>query len=153
MADSWIKFNRDIWKNRVVCADAEHFIVWWYLKTKAAFEPRAVMFAGKVITLEPGQLITGADAIAGGTGVERTKVMRVLKHFETAGLLCQQTTKSGRLVTFTESEPQTPRPAKPAGPPRSKKPKEQVYSSDASYDLEAYRRTAIGRKFPPAESS
>ncbi|MBQ5969460.1 MAG: MarR family transcriptional regulator [Clostridia bacterium] len=146
MAGSWTKLNHDVWKHPLICADAEHFIVWWYLKTYAAFETYPAFFSGNAVTLTPGQLITGAAAIAEKTHVERTKVTRILRRFEAAGMIRQQITRAGRLVTVVED-------TRPQGAPQSEEKrhsrtapskKESVYSSDASYDLEAYARTAIG---------
>ena len=150
MAESWIKLNRDVWNDHIICADAEHFMIWCFLKSYAAYEARPAIFSGRVVTLKPGQLITGIQVIAERTGIERTKVARVLARFEKAGMIRQQVTRNGRIVTLTE-DPAAVKgraPDQPKGASGYRKgpaqKKDSVFSSDASYDLEAYAATAIG---------
>lgn len=142
MADHWFKFNTSVWRDKVITSDAVHLAVWCYLKSYAVFTEVNAVFAGKAVKLTPGQLITGCKHIADALSVDKNKVRRILCRFEDAGLIRQTVTKHGRLITVIENE--NVQQPKSTAPSRQKKPKESVYSSDASYDLEAYRRTAIG---------
>ncbi len=142
MADHWIKFNTNVWRDKVITSDTVHLAVWCYLKCYAVFTEVNAVFAGKAVKLTPGQLITGCRHIAEALSVDKNKVRRILDRFEDAGLIRQTVTKHGRLITVIENE-NAPRQQKTAASPR-KTPKESVYNGDASYDLEAYRRTAIG---------
>ncbi|MBQ5968663.1 MAG: MarR family transcriptional regulator [Clostridia bacterium] len=143
MAGNWVKFERSVWANHVICADPVHFIIWWDLKTHAAYETHDAVFDGTPVRLEVGQLVTGANRIAERLRLSKSKVARVLDRFESAGLIVQTKSPRGRLITVVEDQQSTA--AAPARrPQRAKDRKESVYRSDASYDLEAYARTAIG---------
>tara|TARA_R110000803_G_C11876549_1_gene309151 strand:+ start:67 stop:726 length:660 start_codon:yes stop_codon:yes gene_type:complete len=82
MSAGWIKLHRKIWKHPRA-QDPEWVSVWLYLICHAAHEKRRVMFKGEVHELEPGQLVTGRKIIASYTGVNESKVRRVIKSLET----------------------------------------------------------------------
>ena len=112
MEKGWIKLHRKIWDNPIVTKDADHLAVWIYLLTHATHRPRDVWYGGKRITLREGQLITGRLKIAGNTGVESSKVYRILKIFKSEQQIEQQTNSQNSLITilrwhdYQESEQQ-----------------------------------------------
>lgn len=96
----WIKAHRSWLDNPVIMKDPDHVAVWVYLNLSATHKEMTADFGGKVITLMPGQLITGRDAIASRTGVNSYKVERVLKRLISAQLITQQTCSKGRLISL-----------------------------------------------------
>ena len=108
MKEQWIKFNTSVWSNQIICADPAHFTVWWYLKSHAAFRAHCAIYSGKVIELQPGQLITGAKELSELLGIDRMRVTRILKHFTDAGLITQRVNTKGRVITVLDSEKRDP---------------------------------------------
>lgn len=100
MAQGWIKLHRQILDNPVVCKDADYFAVWCYLLLNATHQNKDAVFAGKKITLHPGQLITGRKSIQEQFGINESKVQRILKFFETEQQIEQQTSNKNRLISI-----------------------------------------------------
>lgn len=98
----WIKLHRKLLKNPVVMKDADHLAVWVYLLLNAKREKTKTFFAGKPITLKPGQIIVGRRGIANDLSISDSKVQRVLKTFATEHLFEQQTTSVSRLVSINK---------------------------------------------------
>ena len=96
----WVKFQREILNNPIICKDAEHFTIWGYLMLNATHKGYNAVLGYNHIELQPGQLITGRKVIAKKFNMDEYKVQRVLKEFETAGLISQKTTNKNRLVTI-----------------------------------------------------
>lgn len=100
MSDTgYVKLYRKMLDNPVVCKDADHVAVWIYLLLSATWQQYEVMFEGKTITLEPGQLVTGRLAIGVHNKINEYKVQRILKRFENEQLIAQQTTPRNRLIS------------------------------------------------------
>lgn len=95
----WIKTYRDMMENPIVTKDADHFAIWMELLTSAAHSDRDVMFNGKMITLHPGQLITGRNKLSQKWDINEHKIDRILKLFENEQQIEQQTTPNGRLIS------------------------------------------------------
>lgn len=95
-----MKLHRSTLENPVVCKDAEHIAVWMYLLMKATHKEKDMMFGGKKITLNPGQLITGRKKIAEAFKINESKVQRILKSFENEQQIEQQTSNANRLITI-----------------------------------------------------
>ena len=104
MADGWIKLHRAIWENPVVTKDSDHFILWIWLLTNANFKEIEASVGGEIITLHPGQLVTGRKKISQQTGVQESKVERVLKAFEKAQQIEQQTNSRNRVISICSWE-------------------------------------------------
>ena len=180
MKYGWFKMNRKIFTDEIICCSSDYLAVWCYLCAHAAFKEQQVRFAGKVITLQPGQLITGRKAIAAATKIDEYKVQRILSFFEAAQRIAQQTSSKNRLITILEHEnaPQdaqqtsqqphdictadaqqmhtikkdkkekiektnTYARSRARAKEKYKQGQESVYSCDASYDLDAYRRSGL----------
>ena len=78
MGSSWIKLHRKLLKHPRA-KDPHWLAVWVYLLLSATHNAVPNLFRGKAITLYPGQLITGVLVISERTGVDRSKVWRILK--------------------------------------------------------------------------
>lgn len=98
-ANGYIKLYRKLLDNPIVCKDPDHLAVWIYLLLNATHKQKKMMFEGKVITLNPGQLITGRKSISTQIKVSESKVQRVLKLLESEQQIEQQTTPRNRLIT------------------------------------------------------
>lgn len=96
----WIKLYREILNNPIVCKDADHFAIWNYLLLSATHKSYDVVFGKDRITLQAGQLITGRKVIADKFKINETKVQRILKAFENAQQIEQQTSNKNRLITI-----------------------------------------------------
>ena len=96
--EGWFKFERKWLENNVLTQDVDHLSVWIHLVAGAAFEPRDVIFRGKPVTLQPGQLITGRRKLAKEVHVQEDKVQRILKRFEEAGYLTQEMSAKNRCI-------------------------------------------------------
>lgn len=100
MSNGWIKIHRKIWDNPIVTKDAEHFVVWIYLLTHATHKPRWALFGKDKIRLKPGQLITGRQIISKTTGVNESKVRRILETLKNDQQIDQQTNRQGSLISI-----------------------------------------------------
>lgn len=100
MSQGWIKLHRKIWKNPVVTKDTDHFTLWIYLLTHATHQDHDTLWQGKKITLHAGQLITGRKKLSTETGIEQSKVVRILNHFKTEHQIEQQTNSRGTLISI-----------------------------------------------------
>lgn len=98
--EGWIKLHRKLLDNPIVCKDSEHIAVWIYLLLNATHVNYDVLFNNKRITLKPGELITGRKKIAEELKVSEYKVQRILKTFENAQQIAQQTTSQNRLISI-----------------------------------------------------
>lgn len=100
MSEGWIKVHRKMLDNPVVFKDADHLAVWMYLLLKATHTEYPVMFNGEKIVLKPGQLVTGRKKISTETGVNESKVNRVLNLFKSEHQIEQQTTRHGSIISI-----------------------------------------------------
>ena len=98
--EGWVKIHRKIWKNPVVTKDPDHLAVWVWLLTHAAAKETDVVFQGKRITLQPGQLVTSLRIIAEEVGVNRQKVSRIINSFKSETQIETRTTASGTLISI-----------------------------------------------------
>ena len=92
MADSngWIKLHRKLLDNPIVMKDSEYLAVWIYLLLNASHAEYPVLFGGKKITLQPGQLITGRKSIASTLCISESKVTRILESLKSEHQIEQQ---------------------------------------------------------------
>jgi hypothetical protein len=100
MSDGWIKVHRKMLDNPVVFKDADHLAVWMYLLLKATHTEYPTMFNGEKIILKAGQLVTGRKKISSDTGVNESKVNRVLNLFKSEHQIEQLTTRHGSIISI-----------------------------------------------------
>ena len=112
MDKGWVKVHRKLLDNPVVCKDADHIAVWMFMLLSATHTPQQMLFGGEVITLQPGQFISGRNAISKAVKVEENKVNRIIKFFKKQQLIEQQASTKNSLFTilnwneYQESEQQ-----------------------------------------------
>ena len=103
MADNrgWIKSYRSLLENPILTKSTGHMAVWVYLTHTATSKKRKTLFKGREIELKPGQLIVGRKKIAEKfKDLNESKVQRILKDFENAQQIEQQTSPQNRLITL-----------------------------------------------------
>ena len=75
--------------------------LWLWLLLKATHQQWDVIFGGKRITLQLGQLITSRQKLSENTGIEVSKVERLLKVLQTEQQIEQRSSNASRLITIT----------------------------------------------------
>lgn len=98
--NGYVKLYRKILNNPVVCKDSDHLAIWCYLLLNATHRGVNTLFKGERITLEPGQLITGILSISEKLKIDKMKIQRTLKEFESDKQIEQQTSNKNRLITI-----------------------------------------------------
>lgn len=96
----FIKIDRAILDNPIVCKDSDYYAVWNYLLLNATHKEYAAVFQGEKIVLKPGQLITGREIIGKKFKIDPSKVQRILKTFENEQQIEQQTSNKNRLISI-----------------------------------------------------
>lgn len=79
---------------------SEHVHLFIHLLLKAAHSGFETWYNGYSMTLKPGQLITGRKKLSDETGINESKIERVLKFFETEQQIEQQKSSSSRLISI-----------------------------------------------------
>lgn len=102
--NGWVKIHRKILDNPIVCKDADTLAIWLYLILNATHQEYDVLFKGERITLREGQLITGILSIGKKLKIDKNKVQRTLKMFESEKQIEQQTSNRNRLISILNWE-------------------------------------------------
>ena len=84
--------------------DPDYVALWLRLLMLATHKPRNVIFKGKRITIKPGQFLTGRIFLADKTGINQSKIERLLKNLKTEQQIEQQTSNVNRLITIVNWE-------------------------------------------------
>ena len=74
--------------------------LWVTLLCEANHRPTRKFFKGKIIVIEPGQLLTGRKYLAEMVGISESSVEKYLKQFEEEQQITQQTSSKSRLITI-----------------------------------------------------
>ena len=98
----YIKLYRKLFENPIVCKDSDTIAIWIYLLLNATHKEISVIFKGKKITLQKGQLITGILSISKILKINKDKVQRTLKRFELDKQIEQQTSNKNRLISIVK---------------------------------------------------
>lgn len=102
--EGWIKLHRCLLHNPIVMKDAEYLAVWVYLCLKATHVEYPVLFKGKKIMLQPGQLITGRKKIASDLQITESKTRRILSDFENDQQIDRQRSNRNTLISLLNWE-------------------------------------------------
>jgi len=95
----WIKLHRK-YRENPRARDPHWVAVWCWILTEAAFEPgRRIIWKGKPRELKPGEFTAGRHQIAEQTGVNQSKVWRVLEQLKSEQQLEQE--PGGKYSLFT----------------------------------------------------
>jgi hypothetical protein len=96
--EGWIKQHRKI-LDHPRFADGDWLKVWMFILLSATHAPIRRVFGSDVITLAPGQLITSRRSIATKTGVQESKVTRVLEVLKIEQQIEQASSPISTLIT------------------------------------------------------
>lgn len=96
----WIKLHRSL-QDKAFVRDPEKLALWIHLLMMANHTEREEMFAGKPMKCKPGQFTTGRKQLAEATGIDESKIRRILDYFEkNEQQISQQTSNKNRLITI-----------------------------------------------------
>jgi len=99
MEQGWIKVHRSI-IDKGWFSDSQAVHLWMYLLLKATHGTREVLWNGQVVKIQAGQLLTGRKKISNDTGINESKVERLLKLFENEQQIEQRKTNTSRLISI-----------------------------------------------------
>lgn len=80
--------------------DSEHVHLWLHLLLKANWKEKSILYKGKRFPIKRGQFVTSRKSIVKETGINRSKVERILKTFESEQQIEQQNYYAFRLITI-----------------------------------------------------
>jgi hypothetical protein len=95
----WIKLHRSL-LDHPRFKDPDWIAVWTYLLLNATHQPYRVNFDGHRVELQPGQLVTGRHAISRATGVNDSKVKRVLAVMKDEQQIVPKSGVRGSIITI-----------------------------------------------------
>lgn len=95
----FVRVYRSI-QNKAWYKKSEYVHLWIHLFIKATRKPKDDWFAGGAITLAPGQLITGRKKLSDETGIQESKVERILKCFQNDQQIEQRGSSTSRLISI-----------------------------------------------------
>ena len=99
MEQGWIKIHRTI-IDKGWFQDSNAVHLWFYLLLKASHSKSEYLWNGQIIDLQPGQFVTGRKKIANETGIQESKIERLLKLFESEQQIEQRKTNTSRLISI-----------------------------------------------------
>lgn len=99
--EGWVKLHRKLLNKAFYRNDSEMVHLWIHLLISANHVEREEMFAGKPIVCKAGQFTTGRNQLAIETGINRSKIERILKKLEKIEhQIEQQTSSTNRLISI-----------------------------------------------------
>lgn len=100
----WICSYRKIWDHPVFQGNAERVGVWTWMLHTAAWKPTRFRVAGKVITLERGQLCASQRHICEATGITHQRLRTFLADLQDEGAITQDTTQGRTVFSIVKYE-------------------------------------------------
>ena len=98
MRSGWVKIHRKLTENPRF-TDGDWLKVWVWMLCEAAYEPRSIIWRGKQIEIEPGMFTAGRKRISKSTGVNESKVRRIIEWLKIDQQIDQQ--KGNKYSLFT----------------------------------------------------
>jgi len=95
----YVRIYRSLWE-KGYWWDSEYVHLWVHLIMKATYRPKEYLFNGKIEYLQPGQFIAGRRSLSKETGIQESKIERILYCFATEHQIEQQTTNKFRIITI-----------------------------------------------------
>jgi DNA replication protein DnaD len=99
----WIKIHRSM-LDKGWFINSDYLVVWMYLLMEAYHKDSEYLWNGKTIILKRGQFITGRNKLSKELKINRSKVDRILKFFESEQQIEQQMTSTSRLISILNYE-------------------------------------------------
>jgi hypothetical protein len=98
--NNWIKLHRKIAGKAFYNKDSEKVHLWFHILLNADHDGKEEMFGGKPIKCFPGQFVTSRNKLSLETGIQESKIQRILTYFEkTEQQIEQQNSNTNRLIT------------------------------------------------------
>ena len=98
--NGWISLHRKI-QDSAIYSDSQAVHLWIHLLLKANHQDKEFLFNGSIQTVKRGQLLTGRKALSSETGINESKIQRLLKTFEMCHMIEQQANNKSRLISIT----------------------------------------------------
>ena len=101
--DGWITIYRKI-QEKSWYKDSEYVHVWLHLILNANYTNKKIWINSKEVEVKRGQLLTSRKSISDKTGVQQSKIYRVLKRLENEQQIKQQKTNKYTIITIVNYE-------------------------------------------------
>ena len=95
----YIKMHRSL-MDKGYYLKSEYVHLWLHLIYKATYTKREFMFNDKIEVLQPGQFITSRNKLSIETGIEESKIERILNVFKTEQQIEQQSRNKFRIISI-----------------------------------------------------
>lgn len=95
----WIKLSRSL-PDEFFFSDSKAVHLWIYLLLSANYKDKEFFFNSKKQTCKQGQLITGLNSLSQKTGINKSKIERLLIMFENENLIEKQSNNKFSLITI-----------------------------------------------------
>ena len=95
----WIKLHRKV-QQSAIWTDSCAVHLWVHLLLKANHEDNEVFINSNIIEVKRGQLLTGRKKLSAETGINESKIQRLLKTFEKCHMIEQRTNNANRLISI-----------------------------------------------------
>lgn len=99
MEKGYIKLHRTL-LNNPIASKPEFAWLWTTLLLKATHKEVKFIWNEEVVTLKPGQFITGRKQLSSETGISESKVYRILKYLKNEQQIEQQTNNKYTTITI-----------------------------------------------------
>jgi hypothetical protein len=83
------------WHNKT-----DYVAVWVYILMRGNYRESEIMVDGRIVTLQPGQLLTSRKQMSTMTGVSESKIERILSLFKIEHQIEQQSFTKNRIITI-----------------------------------------------------
>lgn len=103
MTIGWIKLHRALGKHPIA-SDPHSISVWVHLMLMANFAPSKKLVNGRMMEIGAGQLITSRKSLSEKTGVQESKVERILKMLESEQQITQHGASKFRVISIVNWE-------------------------------------------------
>lgn len=96
----WIKVHRKILENPIF-NNPDAFMLWMQLLLRVNHKDAKVMVGNSIVDIKRGQFLTGRNKLSEYTGINRSKLERLLKMLESEHQIEQQKTTKYRVISIT----------------------------------------------------
>ncbi len=97
----WVSIHRKLIESPIY-SDSQAVHLWLHLLLLASHADGEFVHNGQLKTIKRGQILTGRLSISSQTGINESKVERLLTLFEKLGMIEQQKNSKNRLISITK---------------------------------------------------
>lgn len=95
----WVKLHRGL-SDHHIASDPHSLSVWIHLLMLANHSETKRLINGRLVTVMPGQILTSRKSLSAKTGVQETKVERILRRMQNEQQIEQQGTTKFRVISI-----------------------------------------------------